>query len=1079
MRKLILFIILMCPIMVMAQKVSVTGKVSDKTSGELLPGASAVLLSVKDSSIVSGATTASTGKFQIPAVSAGQYILRITYMSYKTLYKNLTLTRKTSTYDLGNIGLAEDSKLMKEATVTGKLAQVEMKADTFVYNADAYRLPEGAVLEDLVKKLPGAEVGSDGKITVNGKEVKKIMVEGKEFFDNDTKLSMKNLPTKMINKIKAYDRKSDYSRVTGIDDGEEETVLDLQVKKGMKEGWLINLDGAYGTHNRYAVNANVNRFMDNYQVSLIVNANNANTGMPGGGGGMGGRGGGGGGGITATQMAGLNFAWENGKKDYTAGCLKMGGNVRFYRSSTDNLTTTNTQNFLTGSSTWGNSSSMGNTIAWNLNANYRLEWMPDSLTNIMFRPNFSHSDNSSNSSSESVTFDADPYGEGQMTDPLSQYDDAEYKTCVLVEPDSIGQKFLDKHLINRNISESLSNSYSNSVDASLQINRQLGKAGRNITLNLKGGYSDTHSKSLNLNDIKYYQEASSSQSQITKRYSTQPSTSWNIQPRLSYTEPITKHLNLQFSYQFQYRFSDSSNEINDLDIDKLRTLLQQYSSTDYSYLTDAQLAEKIYLNNLPGVDINQILILNENSKYATYNEYNHNTQMMLRYTNKFENGQELRFNAGISFQPQSTDLKYKKQGIDTLVHRSTFNWAPRVDVRWRINQTSQLNLRYNGSMTQPSMTNMIEVMDNTNPQNVSIGNAGLLSSWSNRFNLFYNQYITDKQMGWSVNAGWSQTSRSTSSASITDKTTNNKYTRPMNIDGNWSANGNLMFNTAIGKAKAFNVSTNTSLSYSNNVGFTSSRENIPELMELAGRKKQLPQSTEDMAALFSYVDANGRLNKATTKTFNIGETLRANYRGDWGTTGSYEFGLNGGFNYQHSRNDQQTNANLDTWSFNYGGSFTVTAPWGTSLSMDCGPEYRRGYSDESMNTTEIIWNAQLSQSFLKGNALTISAQWYDILQERSNISRSISATMRSDTWTNAINSYCMFHIIYRLNLLGNKEARNAMRHGPGDGMMPPDGMGPGGDRSGKGGNGGDRGNRGGGMPMGGGFGGPGGGGGRM
>ena len=1075
MRKIILFLTLLCPLFAMAQKVSVTGKVTEQSSGELLPGASAMLLSVKDSSMVSGAATAKTGRFQIPAVNAGSYILKVSYMGYKTIYRNLTLSKKQSTLDLGTITMADDSKLMKEATVTGKLAQVEMKADTFVYNADAYRLPEGSVLEDLVKKLPGAEVSSSGTITVNGKEVKKIMVEGKEFFDSDTKLAMKNLPTKMINKIKAYDKKSDYSRITGIDDGEEETVLDLSVKKGMKEGWLINLDGAYGTHDRYAVNANVNRFMDHYQVSLIVNANNANTGMPGGGGGMGGRGGGGGSGITATQMAGLNFAWENGKKDYTPGALKLGGNVRFYRTDNETVSRTNTQNFLTGSSTWGNSNSLGNTVSWNIASNFRLEWMPDSMTNIMFRPNFSHSDSKSNSNSESVTFDADPYGEGQMTDPLNEFDTDEYKARQLVAgTDSTGQKFLDSHLINSNISSSISDSYTNSVDGFLMINRRLGKAGRNLTLNVRGGYSATRQKSISINDIRYYQASAASQSEFTKRYSTQPTTSWNIAPRLSYTEPVTKYLSLQGSYQFQYRFSDSSNEIYDIDIDKLRKLLEQYTGSDYSQYTNRQLAEMVYANTLPGINIQDVLQQNENSRYATYHEYNHNANLMARYTRKFENGQELRINAGISFQPQSTDLDYKKQGVDTLVHRTTFNWAPRVDVRWRINQTGQLNLRYRGSMSQPSMTNMIEVMDNTNPQNVSIGNAGLLSSWSNNCNLFYNQYLTDKQMGWSVNAGWSMTDRSTSSASVTDKSTNNKYTRPMNIDGNWNVNGNLMFNTAIGAAKAFNVSTNTNLSYSNNVGYTTSSMDVADMLNYAYREKgdltthePLPSTTKDMSYLFEFVDSHNLLNKATTKTFNIGETLRGSYRGDWGESGSYEFGLSGGFNYQHSRNDQQTMANLDTWSFNYGANFTVTAPWGTSLTMDCGPEYRRGYSDESMNTTEIIWNAQLSHSFLKGKNLTISAQWFDILHERSNISRAITATMRSDTETNAINSYLMFHVIYRLNLLGNKEARDAMRHGPGDGMMPPDGGR--GDKSGRGG----MGPGGGGMPPmgGGGFGG--------
>ena len=158
-------------------------------------------------------------------------------------------------------------------------------------------------------------------------------------------------------------------------------------------------------------------------------------------------------------------------------------------------------------------------------------------------------------------------------------------------------------------------------------------------------------------------------------------------------------------------------------------------------------------------------------------------------------------------------------------------------------------------------------------------------------------------------------------------------------------------------------------------------------------------------------------------------------------------GVNGGVNYQHARSALQANANMDNWSFNYGGNLTINAPWGTSLSTDIGEQCRRGYEDASMNTNELIWNAQLSQSFLKDRAATISVQWYDILRERSSISRSISATMRSDSWTNAIHSYVMVHFIYKLNLMGSKGSRIQGMGGQG---------GPGGERGGRGGGGGGR-----------------------
>ena len=982
-----------------AQKVTVTGTVSEASTGETLPGATALLLSPKDSAQVTGGAANINGVFTLPPVKAGRYLLKVSYMGYQTLWRDLTLSSRRKTENLGKLQLMENAQVMKEAVVEAQLAQVEMKEDTFVYNAGAYRTPEGSMLEDLVKKLPGAEVDDNGNITINGKSVKKIMVDGKEFFSNDTKMAMKNLPTKMIEKIKSYERKSDYSRVTGIDDGDEETVLDLTVKKGMKEGWVINADGAYGTEDRYSGKLSVNRFMDHYHFSVIGSANNVNDRSMGGWGGRGGRGGGGGGGIVSSQMGGVNYAWENGKKDNEAGLLKTGGNVRFSRTDTENSSITNSQTFLSGSSRWNNSASTSNPVNWNINADFRLEWKPDSMTNLIFRPSFSHSENNSEGESESVTFNKNPYT--YMWDPLNQY-------LNLDDTDNIR--------VNSNHRRTSSEGVTNSGNADFQINRRLGKPGRNITLNAAGGFSRTSSESHSLSLVNYYQEKDRAYN-YTKQHNVNPSESWNVRGRLSYTEPITKELNLQASYQFQYRFSDSDRGVFSVD-----SVLSRQKIADMG-LT----AEDLYYGRIPGIDTVTLVQDWINSQYATYNEYNHNANLMLRFNRKFENEQELRVNGGISFQPQTTHLDYMKNLLDTTITRHVYNWSPRLDVRWRISKTSQLRARYNGNMSQPSMTNLIEVIDNSNKQNVTAGNAGLESSWTNNFNLFYNDYKTERQMGWSAFTNFSMTDRSISTATIYDDKTGNRYSRPMNINGNWNVSGNLMFNSALGSQKRFNINTHTVLSHSNSVGYISSSVNVADYIGTTA-----VTDIEEMAALFDKVP----LQKATTKSTNIGETLRLNYRMDYGEIGTLEVGVNGGFNYQHARNDLQPKANLDTWNFNYGGNLLVTLPWNMTFSTDIGPQYRRGYDDDAMNTTELIWNAQLSQNFrkwLRGQDLALSVQWFDILRERSNISRTISATQRSDTYTNTIHSYLMFHLIYKLNLLGNSEARAEM--GPRGPMM--------------------------------------------
>jgi hypothetical protein len=235
----------------------------------------------------------------------------------------------------------------------------------------------------------------------------------------------------------------------------------------------------------------------------------------------------------------------------------------------------------------------------------------------------------------------------------------------------------------------------------------------------------------------------------------------------------------------------------------------------------------------------------------------------------------------------------------------------------------------------------------------------------------------------------------------------------MNIDGNWNAGAWMGFNTAIGKGKYFNLNWNQNINYSNSVGYISSDLDAGAMQYISGQ-------TADMSGLFDYMDRSGLLRKATTKSTSLGENLRLNYRNDL-----LEVGINGGMNYQHARNDMQQQGNRNTWFFNYGGNIVINMPWDMQLSSDISQQSRRGYDDASMNTNELIWNMQLSQNFLRQKNATVSVQWYDILRNRSSINRNYSATNRSDTWTNAIHSYVMVHLIYRFNLVGDKETRAA------------------------------------------------------
>ena len=967
-----------CPAMIWAQKITVSGVVEDGSTEESMPGATVALLTPKDSARAAAVTTDVDGKFKLPSVKDGTYIMRVSFVGYRTVYKNLTLTKKTPDINMGTISIYEDSKLMQEAEVVGKLSQMEMKADTFVYNADAFRMPEGSTLEELVKKLPGAEVDDDGNIKINGKSVTRILVEGKDFFEGDTKMTTKNLTSKMIKKLKAYDKKSDYTRITGIEDGEEQTVLDLTLQKGMKEGWIINTNVGYGSEDRYSGQAMISRFMDNFQFALIGSSNNVNDrGFPGGGG----RGGfGGGGGVVSSQMAGANFSWQNDKPDYSAGLLKVGGNVSFNHRRSSSLSRTNSEMFLDNvNSTFSNNMNHSINSNSNVNSRFRFEWFPDSATSIIFNPSFSHSESHGHSESMSVTFNQDPYE--YMENPLEDYLKPEYKDVR----DSIA--------VNDQVRTSKNNGNGTNVDGRLQVNRRLGKPGRNLTFDGGGSYSENENTQFSRNEINYYQQH---RTDFTNQYIPSPTTRYDGRARLSYTEPILGPLNLQASYQFQYSYDDNDRSMYSID-----SLLTKFPG-QYT-------AEQLYLGYIPGLDSLEYIRNLENSVYSTYRTYNQDASLMLR----FMDGGNL-LSLGVNFQPQTTHLDYERNLLDTTVVRHTFNWAPRIDYRWKYN-TGEIRLRFNGRMQQPNITSLLEVVDNSDPLYISTGNAGLRSSWQNDFNVFYNNYIPTLQMGWSVNASFNQTKNSISNATIYNTETGTRYSRPMNINGNWGSWGNLNFNSALGAKKLFNINNGINLNYNHNVGYMSSNSDGSSWGNIYN-----PDGSVNMDRIFR----NTPLTKSVTKNTNVGEWMRLNYRND-----IMEIGVNGGFNYSHARNDIQQNANMDTWSFNYGGNVVINAPWGTSFSSDISQQSRRGYDDASMNTNELIWNAQISQNFLKGKAATVSVQWFDILRERSNISRNISAFQRTDSWNNAIHSYVMVRFMYRLNLMGSRQARNDM--GPG------------------------------------------------
>ena len=927
-----------------AQGTKITGTLIDRDTKEGVMLATVQMLK-PDSTYVSGVLSDEKGRFSIEASAAGSYILKISSVGYTPLTKTIKVDGKKD-IALGEIIFNADAIMLKGATVVGQAARVTVKEDTFVYNASAYRTPEGSVVEELVKRLPGAQVSDDGTITINGKEVKKVLVDGKEFMTGDTQTALKNLPTSIIDKIKAYDEKSDLAKVTGIDDGEEQTVLDFGIKKGMNKGVFGNVDASIGTHDRYAERLMGALFKDKTRVMLMGNLNNVNDrGFPGGGGG--GRFGRGAQGLNTSKMAGANFNLEPSSK------LKLDGSVRWNHSNGDKRTEQSVENFVSTAGSFSNSLNQNYTRSNSWDARLRLEWTPDTMTNIMFRPSFSYSKSDGLTSGTSASYNDDPYS--YVSDPLSQ------EAISIMDENGL--------MVNHRENSSISYSDNLSVGAMLQFNRKLNSKGRNATLRTDIRYGEGDSKSLSTSNVHLYQveDAFGNDSTYqTNRFNTTPTKTLNYSVQFTYSEPIFRAMFLQLSYKFNYKYNKSDRSTFD------------FSDIDGNVFAGVDNVYRGWDNYLSRLDNPLDNYLDESlSRYSEYKNYIHEVQLMLRVIRE-----KYRLNVGVMVQPQKTRFIQRYQGINTDTVRNVVNVTPTLDFRYRFSKLSNLRINYRGTTSQPSMTDLLDIRDDSDPLNITMGNPGLKPSFTNTLRLFFNNYTQEHQRATMVHLNYSNTRNSISNMVTYDEQTGGRTTRPENINGNWNISGALMFNTALDSVGYWTISTFTNVRYNNYVGYLA-------LDQYSGSRKN------------------------TTKTTTLGEQLTASFRNS-----RLEVSLDGSVDYTHTRNLLQSQNNLDTWQFAYGGYASVYMPWGMSLSTDLHQNSRRGYNDSSMNTNELIWNLQLSQSFLKGNALTVSLQLYDILHEQSNFSRIINAMQRSDTRYNSINSYAMLHAVYRVNLFG-------------------------------------------------------------
>ena len=854
------------------------------------------------------------GNFTLKGIKAGSYLLHVSFVGFDPLYQPIRITGKTNPVKLGKLALSDGAIQLGEAVVIGKAPEVVVRNDTVEYNADSYKTTEGAVLEDLLKKMPGVEVDSEGKITVNGKEVKKVLIDGKEFFSDDPKVASKNLPSKMVEKVQVLDRLSDMARMTGFDDGDEETVINLTVKPGMKQGWFGNAFAGYGSEDRYEGNFMVNRFINNDQFTLMGGINNTNnmgfsdiasnmfSGM---GGRRGGRSGGAGNGITTSGNVGLNFSKEFNSK------MTLGGNVRYSHSDNEANSKINRTNILPNdSSTIYNEINNKNTKSDNVGADFRMEWKPDSATQIIFQPSFSYS-NSHNR--EFGSFNT-----------LTNRGDT----------------------VNLGESDYVSDGEGYNLNARLEFSRKLNDEGRVFSGSLTGGLSDSYNKGLNYSNTEYFM--GNNQDELIDQQFRYDNKGFNYRVYLSWVEPIGHNNFIQATYSISQNKQESLKN----------SYVRGEDSEDYNVLDTAY--SKSYRNNF----INQQASLAFKAVREKYD-----------------------YTIGMNLEP-SHSVSENFVGDTTLskLTRNVVNLSPMVRFNYRFDKRTNLRINYRGRTSQPSMTQLQPVADISDPLNTITGNPDLKPTYSNNFSARYQKFVPEKQTALMLMLNANYVVNAIVTKSIYVGESGKKMTTYDNVNGNYNGNFRVMFNTPL-KNRKFSVNSMTMASFANSNGFINEKKN-------------------------------------TNKNYSAMERAGIDFRSDY-----IDLGVNGNFRYSGTKNSLQNQNDQNIYNYGVGGTTTIYLPLDFKIESDITWSANSGYA-AGYQQKEVLWNASASKSFLKGKQATLRFKIYDILQQRSNISQSVTADYTQYSEYNTLSSYFMVHFIYRFSIFKGGASASDMR-GPG------------------------------------------------
>lgn len=925
-----------------AQSLDVKGFVRDLNDKTAITGATVTLSLASDTAFKHNTVSGAKGAFLFRNIPRGQYRLVISSIGYDEVIKMVNL--KDSSVDLGTLDVAKKANMLDEVLIKAQTPPVKQKADTLEYNASSFKVNPDANVDDMIKKMPGITI-EQGTVKAGGEDVKKVTVDGRDFFGDDAMAALKNLPAEVVDKIQVFDRMSDQARFTGFEDANTVKSINIVTKAGMRNGQFGRIYAGYGTDDKYAAGGNVSFFNGNRRISLIGQTNNVNQqnfatedllgvtsssnrggGRPrGGGGGAGGRGGGRGGqggggnfslgsgsgnflvgqqgGISKTNAAGINYSDLWGKK------TEVTGSYFFNNTNNTSNEQLNREFFLSGdSSQLYDENSLSSSKNSNHRVNLRIESKIDSSNTLLFTPNISFQDN--NSFNE-VTGKNSIKNSGTMSQSLSS---------------------------------NTRNTGGFNFNNGILYRHAFAKRGRTVSLSLNTGINnrdgETYLSAINSNF------GTNPKIDTLMQFTDQSVKGYNISANIAYTEPLSKKSQLQVNYNPSWSKSDADQQTF------------QFDGAKYSQL-DSSLSNKY--DNL----------------YTTQN-----AGVTYRLGDRDNS-----FSAGVSYQYAnlSGDRIFP---YATNIDRSFSNILPNLMWRKKLTDKSNIRLMYRSGTNAPSIDQLQDVIDNSNPLFLRTGNPELKQEYSHRLvarytltnslkgQSFFANIFLQKTQDYTANATYIASQDSALSNTVT-LYKGSQLTKPVNLDGYWSVRSFLTFGQPLKFIKS-NINLNVGYTYSNTPGLI-----------------------------------NNVLNKSNTQNYSLGAVLSSN------VSEYVDFNLSYTANFNNVKNSIQPQLNNNYFTQSAGIQVNLLSKNGWFLQNDVSNQSYSGLTD-GFNQSYWLWNASAGKKFLKDQRADLRLSVFDLLKQNRSISRTATETYIEDVQTQVLRQYFMLTFSYRLRNFGGQ-----------------------------------------------------------